>query len=119
MNPQAGQQFFRNLAQMFGQCPGQPGNQSTEGADKKDSDKEPADEATKTDSQEKPHTSGDGWTLLSDSASASPRDSADPSPQASHPGELRFFVRTVLSLICGVKELVFLGSEDYCIYILC
>ncbi|XP_046369927.2 uncharacterized protein LOC124144530 [Haliotis rufescens] len=85
VNPQAGQQFFRNLAQMFGQCPGQPGNQSTEGAYKKDSDKESADEATKTDSQEKPHTSGDGWTLLSDSASASPRDSADPSPQASHP----------------------------------
>ncbi|XP_046569068.1 sequestosome-1-like [Haliotis rubra] len=73
VNPQAGQQIFSNLmAQMFGQCPGQPGNQAEKGADKKDSDKAPSDETTETDTQKKGHSSGDGWTLLSDTACSSP-----------------------------------------------
>ncbi|XP_067663578.1 sequestosome-1-like isoform X2 [Haliotis asinina] len=86
VNPQAGQQFFSNLmAQMFGQCPGQPGNHAKEGAEK-DADKQPSDEMTKSDTEKEGHSSGEGWTLLSDTACSSPQASADTYPHTGHPG---------------------------------
>ncbi|XP_046569070.1 uncharacterized protein LOC124277415 [Haliotis rubra] len=51
VNSQAGQQFFSNLmAQMFGQCPWQPGNEGREGAPSGD------DEENETDTDNKGET---------------------------------------------------------------
>ncbi|XP_067660494.1 sequestosome-1-like [Haliotis asinina] len=84
VNSQAGQQFFSNLmAQMFGQCPGQPGNHAKEGAE--DSDKQPSDETTERETEKKGHSSGEGRTLLSDTACSSPQASADTYPYTGHP----------------------------------
>ncbi|XP_067663574.1 sequestosome-1-like isoform X1 [Haliotis asinina] len=85
VNSQAGQQVFSNLmAQMFGQCPVQPGNHAKEGAEK-DSDKQPSDETTERDTEKEGHSSGEGWTLLSDTACSSPQASADTYPHTGHP----------------------------------